>query len=77
MDFTGAGISFCNAGFGTAAIGATLELIALTRQAMEDADNHLKLPALFYSLAFGMFFAYCYPIARLTMALGRRFAVKP
>ena len=52
------------------------ELITLTRQAMESEDNHPELLVPFYSFALLMFFVYCYPIARLTMALERRFAVK-
>jgi polar amino acid transport system permease protein len=52
------------------------ELITLTRQAMEGEDNHPELLVPFYSFALLMFFVYCYPIARLTMALERRFAVK-
>ncbi len=52
------------------------ELITLTRQAMESADNHPELLVPFYSFALLIFFAYCYPIARLTVRLERRFMVK-
>ena len=52
------------------------ELITLTRQAMESEDNHPELLVPFYSFALVMFFAYCYPIARITIALERRFSVK-
>ncbi len=52
------------------------ELITLTRQAMEGEDNHPELLVPFYSFALIMFFAYCYPIARITIALERRYAVK-
>ena len=52
------------------------ELITLTRQAMEGEDNHPELLVPFYSFALIMFFAYCYPIARFTIALERRYAVK-
>ena len=52
------------------------ELITLTRQAMESENNHPELLVPFYSFALLMFFAYCYPIARLTVALERRYAVK-
>ena len=52
------------------------ELITLTRQAMESENNHPELLVPFYSFALLMFFAYCYPIARLTIALERRYAVK-
>ena len=52
------------------------ELITLTRQAMESADNHPELLVPFYSFALLIFFAYCYPIARLTIRLERKFTVK-
>jgi len=52
------------------------ELITLTRQAMEGENNHPELLVPFYSFALIMFFAYCYPIARVTIALERRYAVK-
>jgi hypothetical protein len=38
--------------------------------------NHPELLVPFYSFALVMFFAYCYPIARITIALERRLAVK-
>ena len=52
------------------------ELITLSRQAMEGSDNYPELLVPFYGFALLIFFAYCYPIARLTMRLERRFAVK-
>ncbi|RVU34138.1 amino acid ABC transporter permease [Hwanghaeella grinnelliae] len=52
------------------------ELLTLTRQAMEGADNHPELLVPFYSFALLIFFLYCYPIARLTIRLERRFMVK-
>jgi polar amino acid transport system permease protein len=52
------------------------ELLTLTRQAMEGADNHPELLVPFYSFALLIFFLYCYPIARLTIRLERRFVVK-
>lgn len=52
------------------------ELLTLTRQAMESEDNHPELLVPFYGFALVMFFAYCYPIARLTIALERRYSVK-
>lgn len=52
------------------------ELITLSRQAMESENNHPELLVPFYGFALVMFFAYCYPIARLTIALERRYAVK-
>ncbi|MEM6487394.1 MAG: amino acid ABC transporter permease [Pseudomonadota bacterium] len=52
------------------------EVITLSRQAMEGEDNHPELLVPFYSFALLLFFAYCYPIARWTIALERRYAVK-
>ena len=52
------------------------ELITLSRQAIEAEDNHPELLVPFYTFALMIFFAYCYPIARWTIALERRFAVK-
>ena len=52
------------------------ELITLSRQAMEAENNHPELLIPFYGFALVIFFAYCYPIARLTLRLERRFAVK-
>ena len=52
------------------------ELITLSRQAIEAEDNHPELLVPFYTFALLIFFAYCYPIARFTIALERRFAVK-
>lgn len=52
------------------------ELITLSRQAIEAEDNHPELLVPFYTFALFVFFAYCYPIARFTIALERRFAVK-
>lgn len=52
------------------------ELITLSRQAMESEDNHPELLVPFFGFALLMFFAYCYPIARLTISLERKFAVK-
>ncbi|OAP37659.1 polar amino acid ABC transporter permease [Sinorhizobium glycinis] len=56
-------------------LGVT-EIITLTRQAMEAEGNHPSLLVPFYGFALIIFFAYCYPIARLTMSLEKRFAVK-
>ena len=47
-----------------------------TRSDGASEDNHPKLLVPFYSFALVMFFAYCYPIARLTIALERKYAVK-
>lgn len=52
------------------------EIITLSRQAMEAEDNHPELLVPFYGFALLLFFVYCYPIARLTMRLERKYAVK-
>ncbi|MFK8076999.1 MAG: amino acid ABC transporter permease [Granulosicoccus sp.] len=52
------------------------ELITLSRQAIEAENNRPELLVPFYGFALFIFFAYCYPIARATIALERRFAVK-
>ena len=52
------------------------ELITLSRQAIEAEDNHPELLVPFYSFALLIFFAYCYPIARITIGLEKRFSVK-
>ena len=52
------------------------EIVTLSRQAMESEDNHPELLVPFYGFALVIFFVYCYPIARMTIALERRFVVK-
>ncbi len=52
------------------------EIITLSRQAIEAENNRPELLVPFYGFALLIFFAYCYPIARVTIALERRFAVK-
>ncbi|MEM7190684.1 MAG: amino acid ABC transporter permease [Pseudomonadota bacterium] len=52
------------------------ELITLSRQAMEAEDNHPELLMPFFGMALILFFAYCYPIARWTISLERKYAVK-
>ncbi|WP_225029975.1 amino acid ABC transporter permease [Xinfangfangia pollutisoli] len=52
------------------------EIISLTRQAMEAEGNRPELLMPFYSFALLLFLAYCYPIARFTLWLERRVAVK-
>ena len=52
------------------------EIVTLSRQAMESEDNHPELLIPFFGFALVIFFAYCYPIARLTLRLEKRFAVK-
>ena len=52
------------------------EIITLSRQAMEAENNNPELLIPFYSFALFIFFVYCYPIARYTIALEKRYAVK-
>ncbi len=52
------------------------EVVTLSRQAIEAEDNHPELLVPFFSFVLVIFFAYCYPIARMTIRLERRFAVK-
>ena len=52
------------------------EIITLSRQAMEAENNHPELLVPFYSFALVLFFFYCYPIARITIALEHKYAVK-
>jgi len=52
------------------------EIITLSRQAMEAEDNHPELLVPFFGFSLVIFFAYCYPIARFTLSLERRFSVK-
>ena len=52
------------------------EIITLSRQAMEAEDNHPELLIPFYSFALILFFIYCYPIARYTIYLEKKYSVK-
>ena len=52
------------------------EIVTLSRQAMESEDNHPELLLPFFGFCLVIFFFYCYPIARLTVRLERRFTVK-
>lgn len=52
------------------------ELVTLSRQAMESEDNHPELLVPFFGFALFIFFVYCYPIAKMTIALEKRFVVK-
>jgi polar amino acid transport system permease protein len=52
------------------------EIVTLSRQAMEAENNHPELLMPFFGFCLVIFFLYCYPIARWTMRLERRFAVK-
>ena len=44
---------------------------------MKAEDNLPELPGRFYGFALILFFAYCYPIARRTIRLDHKHAVKP
>ena len=52
------------------------EIVTLSRQAMEAENNHPELLMPFFGFCLLIFFAYCYPIARFTIALERKYAVK-
>lgn len=52
------------------------EIVTLSRQAMEAEDNHPELLIPFFGFCLIIFFLYCYPIARWTVRLERRFVVK-
>ena len=52
------------------------EVLNLARQAIEAEDNHPELLIPFYSFVLVVFFLYSYPIARWTVRLERRFALK-
>lgn len=52
------------------------EIVNLSRQAIEAEDNHPELLVPFYTFALVLFFAYCYPIARVTIYLERKYTVK-
>ena len=52
------------------------EIVTLSRQAMEAEDNHPELLIPFFGFALVIFFAYCYPIARWTLKLEKRYSVK-
>lgn len=52
------------------------EVVNLTRQAIVSEQNRPELLMPFYGFVLILFFAYCYPIARLTLRLERKFSVK-
>ncbi|MCG7522534.1 amino acid ABC transporter permease [Ruegeria sp. Ofav3-42] len=52
------------------------EVLNLTRQAIEAENNRPELLVPFYGFVLLIFFAYCYPIARLTVWLERKYALK-
>lgn len=56
-------------------LGVT-EVVNLSRQAMEAENNDPALLVPFYGFCLVIFFLYTYPIARLTMSLEKRYAVK-
>jgi len=51
------------------------DIVNLSRQAMEAEDNHPELLVPFFGFTLIIFFAYCYPIARYTIRLEKRFVV--
>lgn len=52
------------------------EVLNLTRQAIEAENNRPELLVPFYSFVLLIFFVYCYPIARLTIWLERKYVLK-
>jgi polar amino acid transport system permease protein len=52
------------------------ESVYLTQQALVAEDSRTELLAPFYLFLLVIFFVYCYPIARWTIWLERKFAVK-
>lgn len=52
------------------------ELLNLTRQAIQAEGSRPELLIPFYSFVLLVFFLYCYPIARITVWLERKYAVK-
>lgn len=52
------------------------ESVNLAQQAMTAEDSRTELLAPFYLFLLVIFFAYCYPIARWTLSLERKYAVK-
>ena len=58
-----------------ASIVGVSEMVTLTRRALAAEQNAFGLLVPFYGFVLLCFFAYCYPIARFTLYLERRFAV--
>lgn len=52
------------------------EVLNLSRQAIEAENNRPELLVPFYGFVLAIFFIYCYPIARLTVQLEKRYALK-
>jgi len=59
-----------------ASIMGVEEAVNLTQQALVAEDSRTELLAPFYLFLLIIFFLYCYPIARWTQRLERRYAVK-
>ncbi|MGF1528016.1 MAG: amino acid ABC transporter permease [Candidatus Competibacterales bacterium] len=59
-----------------ASIVGVEEVMTLTGQALSSEGGRTDLLVPFYSMILLWFFLYCYPIARFTLYLERRFAVK-
>ena len=52
------------------------DILKLSRDAMEAEGNHPELLMPFYTFILVLFFIYCYPIAKWTQRLERKFIVK-
>ncbi|MEE9158183.1 MAG: amino acid ABC transporter permease, partial [Gammaproteobacteria bacterium] len=52
------------------------ESVRLAQDAMTAEDSRTELLGPFYVFLLIVFFIYCYPIARLTIALEKKYAVK-
>ena len=52
------------------------EMLNLTVQAIEAENNRPELLVPFYGFALMIFFAYCYPIAKFTLHLEKKYAVE-
>ena len=52
------------------------DILKLSRDAMEAEGNHPELLMPFYTFILVLFFIYCYPIAKWTQRLERKFSVK-
>ncbi len=52
------------------------EIVTLSQQAMAAENSRPELLVPFYGFCLVIFFAYCYPIARFTIALERKYTVK-
>ena len=58
-----------------ASIVGVSEVMTLTGQALAAEGGRPELLAMFYGFVLLLFFAYCYPIARFTVRLEKKFAV--